>query len=315
VRPRGAQLLHFAGVAAALPAVGDDGQVGEILVGTASWTDKTLVSSGWYPESVNTAEKRLNYYAQQFPLVEVDSTYYAPPAEQTTRAWVERTPANFRFNVKAFSLLTGHPTKISALYQDLRPDTDKTNIYRDALGPHAYEDVWTRFLSALVPLAEAGKLGAILFQFPPWFTIKRANKDYLVEVRDRCSPLRAAVEFRNATWFDGDNRSETTEFLRHHDLPYVVVDMPQGHKSSVPAVVEATSNLAVVRLHGHSDKWDSHDVHQRFGYEYSEHELSDWTPRLRKLADQTGQTHVLMNNCYSDYAQRNARTLVDLLEH
>jgi uncharacterized protein YecE (DUF72 family) len=303
------------GVAAASPADGDDGRVGDILVGTASWTDKTLVESGWYPDSVNTAEERLNYYAGQFPVVEVDSTYYAPPAERTTRAWAERTPTHFRFNIKAFSLLTGHPTKISALYQDLRPDTDKANIYRDALSPQAYEDVWSRFLSALDPLTEAGKLGAILFQFPPWFTIKRANKDYLTEVRDRCSPLRAAIEFRNATWFDGDNRSETTEFLRRHDLPYVVVDMPQGHKSSVPAVVEATSDLAVVRFHGHSDKWDSHDIHQRFGYEYSERELRDWTPRLRGLAHETGQTHVLMNNCYSDYAQRNASTLINLLTH
>ena len=293
---------------------GHDGGVGEILVGTASWTDKTLLASGWYPESANTPEKRLNYYAKQFPLVEVDSTYYSPPAEQTTRLWAERTPEHFTFNIKAFSLLTGHPTKVSALYKDLRPETDKKNIYPDALSPQAYEDVWTRFLSALDPLVEAGKLGAILFQFPPWFTIKRANKEYLKEIRNRCSPLRVAVEFRSATWFDGDNRTETMEFLRRHHLPYVVVDMPQGHRSSVPPVVEATSDLAVVRFHGHSDKWTSRDIYERFGYEYSERELKDWAPKLRKLAGETGQTHVLMNNCYSSYAQRNASTLIDLLE-
>jgi uncharacterized protein YecE (DUF72 family) len=287
--------------------------VGEILVGTASWTDKTLLASGWYPESANTPEKRLNYYAKQFPLVEVDSTYYSPPAEQTTKLWAERTPEHFTFNIKAFSLLTGHPTKVSALYKDLRPETDKKNIYPDALSPQAYENVWTRFLSALDPLVEAGKLGAILFQFPPWFTIKRANKEYLKEIRNRCSPLRVAVEFRSATWFDGDNRTETMEFLRRHHLPYVVVDMPQGHRSSVPPVVEATSDLAVVRFHGHSDKWTSRDIYERFGYEYSERELKDWAPKLRKLAGETGQTHVLMNNCYSSYAQRNASTLIDFL--
>lgn len=289
------------------------GGVGDILVGTASWTDKTLLASGWYPESVDTPERRLNYYAQRFPLVEVDATYYAPPAEQTTQLWADRTPEGFVFNVKAFSLLTGHPTKVSALYKDLRPETDKKNVYPDALSPQAYEDVWTRFLSALDPLAAAGKLGAVLFQFPPWFTIKRANKEYLKEVRDRCSPLRVAVEFRNATWFDGDNRDETMDFLRRHDLPYVVVDMPQGHRSSVPAVVEATSDLAVVRFHGHSDKWDSRDIYERFGYEYSKRELKQWAPKLRELADEAGRTHVLMNNCYSDYAQRNASTLLDLL--
>ncbi|WP_213450511.1 DUF72 domain-containing protein [Rhizomonospora bruguierae] len=287
--------------------------MGEILVGTASWTDRTLLASGWYPETANTPEKRLNYYARRFPLVEVDSTYYSPPAEQTTRLWAQRTPAHFVFNIKAFSLLTGHPTKVSALYKDLRPETDKRNIYPDALPPQAYEEVWTRFLSALDPLVAAGKLGVILFQFPPWFTIRRANKEYLIEVRNRCSPLRVAVEFRNATWFDGDNRAETMEFLRRHDLPYVVVDMPQGYRSSVPPVVEATSDLAVVRFHGHSDKWNSRDIYERFGYEYSERELKDWAPRLRALGDATGQTHVLLNNCYADYAQRNASTLVDLL--
>jgi uncharacterized protein YecE (DUF72 family) len=291
----------------------DDGGVGEILVGTASWTDKTLLASGWYPESANSAEERLNYYATQFPLVEVDATYYAPPAEQTTALWADRTPDGFVFNIKAFSLLTGHPTKVSALYKDLRPETGKKNIYPDALSPQAYEDVWTRFLSALDPLVAAGKLGAILFQFPPWFTIKRANKDYLKEVRGRCSPLRVAVEFRNATWFDGDNRAETMEFLRRHDLPYVVVDMPQGYTSSIPPVVEATSDLAVVRFHGHSDKWDSRDIYERFGYDYKKRELKSWAPKLRELADETDQTHVLMNNCYSDYAQRNASTLLDLL--
>ena len=149
--------------------------MGEIKVGTASWTDRTLLDSGWYPASADTPEKRLSYYARQFPLVEVDATYYSPPAERTARLWAERTPPGFTFNVKAFSLLTGHPTRVSALYKDLRPDTDKRNVYPDDLPAQAYEEVWTRFLSALDPLVEAGKLGALLFQFPPWFTIKRAN--------------------------------------------------------------------------------------------------------------------------------------------
>ncbi|WBC08527.1 DUF72 domain-containing protein [Micromonospora sp. WMMA1947] len=288
--------------------------MGEIKVGTASWTDRTLLDSGWYPASADTPEKRLSYYARQFPLVEVDATYYSPPAERTARLWAERTPAGFTFNVKAFSLLTGHPTRVSALYKDLRPDTDKRNVYPDDLPAQAYEEVWTRFLSALDPLVEAGKLGALLFQFPPWFTIKRANKQYLLEVARRCAPLRPAFEFRHTSWFDGDNADETLGFLREHDLPFVCVDMPQGHKSSVPPVLAATADLAVVRFHGHSDKWTSKDIHEKFGYDYSERELRDWAPKLRELAGEAGQTHVLMNNCYQDYAQRNATTLAGLLD-
>jgi uncharacterized protein YecE (DUF72 family) len=287
--------------------------VGDILVGTASWTDKTLLESGWYPPSADTPQARLAYYASQFPLVEVDSTYYAPPNERTTALWADRTPPGFTFNIKAFSLLTGHPTKPSALPKDLRPEEAGKNLYPKDLPAQAYEDVWSRFLSALDPLVEAGKLGLILFQFPPWFTIRRANKQYLLEVAARCAPLRVAVEFRHASWFTGDNQTETLEFLTEHRLPFVCVDMPQGHRSSIPPVLAATADLAVVRFHGHSDKWTSTNIYDKFGYLYSDTELAAWAPKLQDLSTRTGQTHVLMNNCYSNYAQRNATRLRDLL--
>jgi uncharacterized protein YecE (DUF72 family) len=282
-------------------------------VGTASWTDKTLLESGWYPQTADNPEKRLAYYARQFPLVEVDSTYYGPPNEQTTKLWAERTPKDFTFNIKAFSLLTGHPTKVSAIYKDLRPETEKKNVYPGDLPPQAYEEIWTRFLSALDPLVDAKKLGALLFQFPPWFGIRKSNKEYMLEVAARCKPLRPVFELRNASWFDGANRNETLDFLRAHKLPFVCVDMPQGYKSSIPPVAAATADLAVVRFHGHSDKWTSKDIHEKFGYDYPRAELAEWVPKLKELAAETKQTHVLMNNCYSDYAQKNASTLVELL--
>lgn len=282
-------------------------------MGTASWTDRTLLDSGWYPRTADTAEKRLAYYARQFPVVEVDATYYGPPAEQTTKLWAERTPAGFTFNIKAYSLLTGHPTKVSSIYKDLRPETEKKNVYPGDLEPQAYEEIWTRFLSALDPLAEAGKLGAVLFQFPPWFGIRKSNKEYMLEVASRCKPLRAIFELRNASWFDGANQNETLDFLRAHKLPFVCVDMPQGHKSSIPPVLAATADLAVVRFHGHSDKWTSNDIHEKFGYRYSTEELTDWAPKIKGLAAEATRTQVFMNNCYSDYAQRNATELIELL--
>ena len=287
--------------------------MGKILVGTASWTDKTLLASGWYPQTADNPEKRLAYYARQFPLVEVDSTYYSPPAESTVGLWAARTPADFVFNIKAFSLLTGHPTQPGKLYKDLRPETDKKNIYPGDLAPQAYEDLWSRFLSSLDPLVDAGKLGVLLFQFPPWFTIRRSNKQYLIEVAKRCSPLRVAIELRHESWFAGDNQQETLEFLRQHQLPFVAVDMPQGHKSSIPPVLAATSDISVVRFHGHSDNWTSRDIYEKFGYDYSDEELRSWAPKLAELSEETAETHVLMNNCYSDYAQRNGKRLLDLL--
>jgi uncharacterized protein YecE (DUF72 family) len=289
--------------------------MGEILVGTASWTDKTLLESGWYPEDVTTPEERLRWYAEQFPLVEVDSTYYTPPNERNSQLWAARTPDYFRFNVKAFSLLTQHPTRVAALYKDLRPEVDKANVYLADLEATVVDEVWERFLSALEPLHEAGKLGALLFQFPQWFTIRRASKDYLLECKERAAPYRICVEFRSATWFkDEATTEETLDFLRSYGLPYVVVDMPQGHRSSVPPVVAATAgDLAVVRFHGHSDKWNSRNIYERFGYLYSEDELRPWAPRLRELATQAGETHVLLNNCYRNYAQTNAAQLAALI--
>jgi len=288
---------------------------GRILVGTASWTDRTLLESGWYPADVTTPEARLRHYAEQFPLVEVDSTYYTPPNELNSALWAARTPDYFRFNVKAFSLLTQHPTRVAALYKDLRPDTDKRNVYAKDLDAKIVDEVWERFLSALQPLYDAGKLGALLFQFPQWFTIRRSNKDYLLECKERAAPYRICVEFRSATWFsDDETTGETLDFLRSYGLPYVCVDMPQGHASSVPPVVAATAgDLAVMRFHGHSDKWNSRDIYERFGYLYGEDELAPWAPRLRELATQARETHVLLNNCYRNYAQTNATQLAALI--
>jgi uncharacterized protein YecE (DUF72 family) len=295
--------------------------VGDIKVGTASWTDKTLIESGWYPPEASTPAKRLRYYSSQFPLVEVDSTYYALPAEQTAALWADRTPASFTFNVKAFSLFTHHPTRISALPADLREaavpegtQEGKATVYlRNLKDPAVAEQAWDRFLAALEPLRQAGKLGAILLQFPQWFPISRANKDYIVACARRVAPRRVCVEFRNRTWMTPDNQPETLRFLSEHHLPYVSVDMPQGYPSSIPPVLAATADLAVVRMHGHSEHWDSKDIHERFGYNYSPAELAEWAPRVRTLAEKAEETDVVFNNCYRDYAQVNAQQLADLL--
>jgi uncharacterized protein YecE (DUF72 family) len=288
--------------------------MGDILVGTASWTDKTLIESGWYPDEAKTAEKRLQYYASQFPLVEVDSTYYFPPSEANSERWAERTPDNFTFNIKAFSLLTQHPTRTDALYKDLEVNSDKRNVYPSDLDDKTVDVIWDRFLSALQPLEEAGKLGLLLFQFPPWFVISRANKNYILECAKRAAPYRICVELRNETWMRGDNTQETIEFLEGHGLPLVCVDMPQGFKSSMPAVTAVTSDVAVVRFHGrNAEDWESKSVSKRFRYHYETKELEEWVPRIESLSKDSDRTHILMNNCYRDYAQQNAKELADLL--
>jgi uncharacterized protein YecE (DUF72 family) len=290
--------------------------MGDVRVGTASWTDRTLLESGWYPPEADTPDKRLRFYARQFPLVEVDSSYYALPAEQTAAAWTARTPPGFIFNIKAFSLFTHHPTRVAALPADLREAagrSGKDRVYLADVDPGVADESWNRFLAALEPLRQAGKLGAILLQFPRWFPISRARKEYIVSCAQRAAPRQVCIEFRNPTWMTPDNQAETLGFLAEHRLPYVCVDMPQGYPDSIPPVLATTADLAVVRLHGHSLKWASKDIHERFGYDYSDGELTEWAPRVSGLAADAQTTHVLFNNCYRDYAQANAARLKALL--
>ncbi len=297
--------------------------MGRILIGTSSWTDPTLIKEGnFYPPNARSAEARLRFYATRFPLVEVDSTYYFPPSERNAVLWIERTPPDFTFNIKAYSLLTNHPTKRDSLHADLRDSlppelAGKRNLYREQLPDNVVEQVWQRFQDALMPLHSAGKLGAVLFQFPQWFVISRKSKDYIAECTERLADFRIAVEFRHESWLSERNRDETLTFLEEHDLPLVCVDMPQGFDSSVPPVSAATAkDLSMVRFHGrNTETWakKSETATERFRYLYSEEELREWAPRIRDLADATRETHVLMNNCYRDYAVNNARQLGDLL--
>jgi len=296
---------------------------GEVRVGISSWTEPTLIKEAdFYPKDAKSAEDRLKFYASQFPIVEVDSGYYYPPSERNAALWAERTPKHFVFNVKAYSLLTQHPTKVDSLYKEVRealPEelAAKRNVYVDKLPVELVDEVWERFGSALMPLHSAGKLGAVLFQFPQYFVISRRNKAYLVEAKERLPHFTLAIEFRHKSWMEERNREETLSFLEEHRLPYVAVDMPQGFVSSVPPVAAVTSpDLAMVRFHGRNrEVWEkkTKTAAERFEYDYSKRELQAWVPRIEEVAAQARETHVVMNNCYRDYAVNNARQLAGLL--
>jgi uncharacterized protein YecE (DUF72 family) len=300
------------------------GTTGTVLVGISAWTEPTLVKAAtFYPKKTMTAEERLRFYASHFPVAEVDSTYYAPPTVRNAELWIERTPEDFVFDIKAFALLTGHPARIDRLPKDLAEELPeellaKKNVYRDKAPPEWVDEVWERFREALFPLHSAGKLGVVLFQFPQWFLPGRASKDYLAECAERLPDYRVAVEFRHRSWLSEKNAERTLGFLEEHDLPLVCVDMPQGFDSSMPALAAATAkDLAVVRFHGRDpDAWSDTDgtAADRFKYDYSKGELEEWAPRIEDLAAQARETHVIMNNCYRDYAVKSARQMASLLD-
>ena len=298
---------------------------GHIRIGTASWTDPTMTATGvFYPTGADSAEERLQFYASRFPIVEVDATYYALPARRTSELWVERTPPDFTFDIKAHALMTGQPTETKRLPKDLRAAlpgevAEKARIYAKDLPEAVKDDVWAWFADGLEPLAEAGQLGSILLQYPRWFFTSSENRATIEESVERLrrAGMTPAVEFRSASWFNDKNLDRTLGFLAERAIPLVLVDGPQGLKSSVPALNVATSpELAIVRFHGRRvETWEAkvEKTVERFRYLYDEGELGDWVPRVKEAAAQARETHVLFNNCYANYGATNALQFAELL--
>lgn len=297
---------------------------GAILVGTASWTEKTLLESGaFYPPAVKTAEERLRYYAAHFDVVEVDATYYALPSARNAAAWAARTPSDFLFGVKAFAAMTGHPVEPRRLDRDLvaaLPPAMRTagSIAAPALPDEVRAEIWRRFRANLEPLAATGKLAYVLLQLPPWCRPGDESRAFVEDAAARLPGWCVAVEFREAGWLAPGVADATLAWLADRRLVYVCVDEPQGTPASVPPVAEVTSDaLAVVRFHGRRrETWTRPGVgtSERFRYRYDPAELAEWVPRIHAMARRTGRVLALMNNCYRDQAVVAARELRALLD-
>ena len=245
----------------------------------------------------------------------MDSTYYALPSERAVAGWIERTPDGFVFNVKAYAPLTQHTLDVRTLPPALRDDLpgrlrSQSRLYARDTPLWFTRTLWQHFRTAVRPLHEAGKLGAILLQFPPWFRISRANRDYITQIRKWLPDYRLAVEFRHISWLQERSRQQTLDHLAEHEMTYVCVDEPQGFRSSVPPIVAATNPaLGMVRLHGRNRAaWAAPGQHgaEQSKYRYSPAELNEWLPKVQELAAATAQTHVLFNNCFADNGVSNA---------
>jgi len=231
-----------------------------------------------YPTGTKKADM-LSAYAQMFGCVEINSTYYAIPSQSSFASMVRRTPDDFRFAVKANKEMTHTQTPSDATF--------------------------AAFRSCLQPMADSGKLGCVLAQFPWSFKLSKENTSQLRRFRELTEGLRVVVEFRNSEWVD-DPR--TFEFLRSLDLGFCCVDEP-AIEGLVPPVVEATSGTAYVRFHGrNAAKWWHHDqAHERYDYLYSQDELSDWVGNVEGLAKKSDELYVFFNNHYKGKSVQNAR--------
>jgi uncharacterized protein YecE (DUF72 family) len=294
-----------------------------IRVGTASWTDKTLTACGrFYPPEATTAEARLRFYASRFPLVEVDSSYYAMPAPNTAQLWAERTPNDFTMNLKAFRIFTGHQTSPTVLHKDLRDalgPSPKANLYYRELPVEIRDELWRRFIEALAPLRASNRLGLVHFQFPPWLVRNAAGHAHVQHCVERMAGHVLSVEFRHQSWFAPGHAEETLAFQRELGVVHTVVDGPQGFSNSVPALWETTHpQFALLRLHGRNTQtWNikgATAASDRFNYDYGEAELDEIAQKVARLAARAMATHVVFNNNMEDQGQRNAATLMRLLQ-
>ena len=290
-----------------------------IRVGICSWADPALIEScAFYPKKSMTADARLRFYARFFDTVEINSSYYAIPDVRNAIRWVERTPPGFLFNVKAYALLTGHHVRAGALPADLEAllpaapkRTRRGEIEAAAFPPEAVAAAFRLFRASLGPLAEAGKLGYVLFQLAPWVRFASRWLDYLAVLSSRLPGWRIAVEFRDRSWLP-DHATETLAVLRRAGLAHVVVDAP-ATPNAVPRVALATAPTSVFRLHGrNAEGWlrqlrgEEPAVREKYDYLYREDELRELAREVEAVAGESEQVFVSFNNNNRDYPVRNA---------
>jgi uncharacterized protein YecE (DUF72 family) len=296
--------------------------MGRILVGLSGWGDPGLTKAGFYPPGTDSSPARLRYYATRFDVAEIDSTYHSFATERSIDNYLENSPAGFTFNLKAFSMFTGHPTPYRSLPRNFRIEYGdsikvKTTVYAHHLPPEALDDLWMGFGRTAAAFQSGGKLGALLFQFPPWFHPTPGNYEYLAQCRRRLADYRLAVEFREGSWFNALHQEQTVKTLKTNGVSLVCVDEPQGLKTSVPPLSAVTAALAIVRFHGrNTEKWEARGVEpdERFEYLYKTAELQEWIPRIRDMASEAETLHLIFKNKHLDYSVRNALEMKGLLQ-
>jgi uncharacterized protein YecE (DUF72 family) len=264
-----------------------------IHIGLTGWGDHPTL----YENQPSTTSK-LTSYAAHFPVVEVDTAFYAIQPEKNYHKWIKETPDVFSFVIKAFQTLTGHDRK-QLTHQDMK-------LLMDA------------YAQSIAPVLEANKLKAILFQFPPWFSISKENINRLRFIRDHLSTYPLALEFRNKSWFLPEYREKTLQFMKEEGWIHSICDEPQAGEGSVPTVLEPTDAKTIIRFHGRNiHGWNKNGREDwravRFLYRYNKQELEEWVRWIGELKKKTKDITILFNNNSGGDAAHNAKQLIGLL--
>lgn len=256
-----------------------------IYVGTCGFSYKEWVGP-FYPHGL-PQEKMLEFYAERFSAVEIDSTYYAIPKPALFAAMARRTPDGFRFTVKAPGSVTHLPTGTEPTRKDL-----------------------AAFRACLQPLIDADKLGAVLLQFPNAFRPGPHPRERLEQLRAVWSDLPLVAEFRHRDW----QQPRVHAALRALRLGWCNVDQPHIPGLLLPSA-EVTADVGYVRFHGRSSRtwYKGGDSGERYNYRYGVDEIGEWLPRIERIAERAKETYVFFNNHRLGKAAFNARELRNML--
>ena len=247
-----------------------------------------------YPKGL-PQKNELKYYANElkFNCLEVNVTYYTIIQEKSASAMEKKTGDNFEFVVKGYKGFTHDPFD-----NRLEKKPDMIKIIEDM----------KKFKSSLTPFINKNKLGCVLLQFPVFFYPSKESEDYILNCKKNLDNIKIVIEFRNSAWA----KQKTFEFLKYNNLGYCVVDEPKLPRL-MPFINEVTSSIAYLRFHGRNKNWFNAPVSERYNYLYSDNELIDFIPEIKKMASSGAKTYIFFNNCHAGSAVKNAMKMRDFL--
>jgi uncharacterized protein YecE (DUF72 family) len=266
-----------------------------IYIGVTGWGDHDSLYTGQI-----APRDKLKEYAGHFPIVEVDTAFYAIQPKRNAEKWVNETPDSFQFVVKAYQGMTGH----------MRGEIPFNNR----------QEMFKAFKESLEPYIEVNKLAIALFQFPPWFDCRRENVDYLRWCKAEMRDIPCALEFRHQSWYASKYRQGTLDFLKSEKWVHSICDEPQAGEGSIPAVLDTIgSEKVLIRFHGRNFYgWQKKTAENwrevRYLYRYNQDELQEWAANIRSLTKECKDVYVLFNNNSGGDAADNAKEMIDLLD-
>ncbi|HEV7666300.1 MAG TPA: DUF72 domain-containing protein [Chloroflexota bacterium] len=268
-----------------------------LYIGTSGWSypkGQGAWDGTFYPPKLADKDK-LTFYSQYFNTVEINSSFYRPPSAHAAKAWATKVPEDFRFTVKLWQKFT-HPKMFEAA-------TGQSWQVQD-------EDFGV-FAEGIAPLAEAGKLGPLLAQFPTSFRPDAPTVEYLEDLirRMRGAGFPLAVELRHREWTEGDETAAIRALMEQEHVAWVMIDEPR-FKTSIRHV-PLTSETAYFRFHGrnYAQWWKHGESEDRYNYLYTPDEQHHLAEDVREVAVKTAETYAFYNNHYGAKAVVNALQL------